>query len=515
MNRLGQLSPLLVAAVPIVFAWGHNANGLEASRVLPWLAVALAGTAVWYAAMVVLLRDVRRAAVVASLGAGLFFLYGHAFDLLRRLGWVTNPRMLHALVGTALIGILLAVGRRVRRSTDDLAPLTRAIALAAMISLALSGREIVKSHRRAARRAIVTQAAPTPTPLPAMTRADAASAARPDVYFIILDGYARADVLRRLYDFDDTPFLDALRQRGFVIAERSTANYPLTFLSLAATLEMDLLDDTLTAMGKNTTDERPIVARLQNNLVGRTFRAQGYQVVHFQTNYGPTEHVDYADVTYAFGSVWLKSEFASVLLRTTPLRLFEPNVSELYQYMFRTLAEVPHLVAPTFAFCHLTVPHHPYVFDREGRVLQDMPFGLQFTGHGEGWTERHAYIEQLEYVNRRILEVLDAILAASSPRPIIILQSDHGSASSLPERTASDDAWHGFARERMANLNAWLAPAAIQAKVRSDVSSVNTFRILLSALFGADLPELPDRSLLARAMYDRPYDFEDVTAVVR
>jgi hypothetical protein len=60
----------------------------------------------------------------------------------------------------------------------------------------------------------------------------------PDVYYIILDGYARGDVLEELYSFDNSDFIAALQARGFYVAEASQANYPQTAFSLASSLNM-------------------------------------------------------------------------------------------------------------------------------------------------------------------------------------------------------------------------------------------------------------------------------------
>jgi len=60
----------------------------------------------------------------------------------------------------------------------------------------------------------------------------------PDIYYIILDGYARADVLTEVYQFDNQPFLDHLTKLGFYIADESHTNYNQTFLSIPTSLNM-------------------------------------------------------------------------------------------------------------------------------------------------------------------------------------------------------------------------------------------------------------------------------------
>ncbi len=74
--------------------------------------------------------------------------------------------------------------------------------------------------------------------LPLPTEAAAHDANRPDIYYIILDGYGRSDVLQRYYDFDNAEFLEGLRHRGFYVADKSSTNYPYTAHSLSSSLNM-------------------------------------------------------------------------------------------------------------------------------------------------------------------------------------------------------------------------------------------------------------------------------------
>ena len=52
----------------------------------------------------------------------------------------------------------------------------------------------------------------------ALTLAPAISS-HPDIYYIILDGYARSDVMQELFNFDNTGFLERLRHKGFFVAQ--------------------------------------------------------------------------------------------------------------------------------------------------------------------------------------------------------------------------------------------------------------------------------------------------------
>jgi hypothetical protein len=82
----------------------------------------------------------------------------------------------------------------------------------------------------------------------------------PDIYYIILDGYGRSDVLRDLYGLDEGPFLRALQEDGFYVADKSRSNYGQTSLSFASALNMSYLAG-LGELAKDDLSQRQ-VARL-------------------------------------------------------------------------------------------------------------------------------------------------------------------------------------------------------------------------------------------------------------
>ena len=65
---------------------------------------------------------------------------------------------------------------------------------------------------------------------------------KPDFYVIICDEYAGNTELKDIFNFDNTPFLTQLGDRGFHVIPSSTSNYNFTHYSIASTLNMDYLD---------------------------------------------------------------------------------------------------------------------------------------------------------------------------------------------------------------------------------------------------------------------------------
>ena len=62
---------------------------------------------------------------------------------------------------------------------------------------------------------------------------------KPNIYFIVLDMYARQDVLKDQLRIDNSEFLKGMEARGFVVDRQSFSNYPTTPLTLSTSFNMD------------------------------------------------------------------------------------------------------------------------------------------------------------------------------------------------------------------------------------------------------------------------------------
>src|SRR4029077_20160691 len=111
----------------------------------------------------------------------------------------------------------------------------------------------------------------------------------PDVYFFVLDGYARADQIKRMVGYDNRPFLAALRHRGFTVADDALAAYPATESSIPTTLSL-----TYRLPGGRVTPYLMRVTLRGTNVAEASLRRLGYDYVH-ATDYstdGCTGHED-------------------------------------------------------------------------------------------------------------------------------------------------------------------------------------------------------------------------------
>lgn len=341
---------------------------------------------------------------------------------------------------------------------------------------------------------------------------------KPDIYFIVLDGYARADLLQELYGFDNSRFLVELARRGFVIPSSSLSNYPATHLSLASILNMEYVPVFAPGLEKN--HQRWLMSPfIDHSRVRAALEQQGYATVSISTNWSITDNptTDFYFQPYPV----MFTDFEGFLFDSTPLQYLGPALDrfsaipsfethrQTILYNFETLMSLDQLPAPRFVVAHIIAPHPPFVFDKQGKAVEP-PYSFSFKDadeyHGSREEYRQRYVEQLQFVNDRILQVVDAILANSSLPPVIILQSDHGSALSVSLTSSQATC----VRERFSAFAAYSLPNVDPGKVPSDMAAVNVFRLILNEYFDANLPFLESRQYFYEQSVSF-YEFEDVT----
>jgi hypothetical protein len=495
--------PLGAAAFPVVFLFAENAAD-QLTLVPLWgpLGLALLGASAAFVLCAALLRDPLRGALLASLLVAMFFSFGHAAILV---GEAVPLRFVaggYAAVGLAAIYLIWRGGRWVR-------PATTFLNLAMVVLVGFNALRIGQSV--AEQSANAGEAAPTPA-----VRVDA-SAPKRDIYYVILDRYANAETLREVYGFDNRPFLDALEQRGFAIAEDAWANYWKTAFSVMASMSMDYLDTDRFDLTEPP-NFAPLHAALQDHLpVPVTLKSLGYEYIHLGNYWEPTgTNVD-ADVSLRYEDA---TEFDDALRSTTALVLLSPPTArdddpetapygELARgttfYTFARMEEVVGRSGPQFVFAHLLLPHPPYVFDTDG--------SLPSRREANSRPEEEQYVRQLQWANSRVLQLVDRLTdVPPGEEPIIILQADEGpwppGFRDRPRFFQWLDATRRDVQQKFGILNAFYLPGvdAAAAGVNDRTSPVNEFRIVFNAYFDAGLPLLPDVTYLSPD-YARMYDF--------
>jgi hypothetical protein len=97
----------------------------------------------------------------------------------------------------------------------------------------------------------------------------------PDIYYIILDRYLGSDILEKNYGFDNSPFLDYLRKKGFYVADKSRSNYLKTAHSLASSLNMEYVNYLSAEVGETSNNWLPLYKLIEENKVTKILKLSG------------------------------------------------------------------------------------------------------------------------------------------------------------------------------------------------------------------------------------------------
>jgi len=336
----------------------------------------------------------------------------------------------------------------------------------------------------------------------------------PDIYYIIFDGYARADILKEIYGFDNSDFISYLTNKGFYVAHQSNANYPQTYLSIASSLNFDYINHLSDIVGENSSNRKPLYKMVINNKVYKMLKSEGYLFVSVPGTW--TEKNLYADIHLHANKMDL-NDFDNALLNITPLGIVLGKQIQLnlrrkkLTFSFNHLPDIAKINSPTFVYAHFVIPHPPFIFGKNGEPIT--PRGLVIEKDGSHYFKiipgekeyRRKYKNQLVFINKKIREMIDKILDTSNKAPIIILQYDHGPGT----LTDWENPGNTNMQERLSILNAYYLPEEGKKFLYQSITPVNTFRIIFNCVFNTNFEILNDESYFAT--WSHPYKFINIT----
>lgn len=512
----GLFAPFLLSIQPVLQLFLINVAELDFSEIIRSLFVSLLFAVIVVGMLYPFMRNWLKSSLVASLFILLFFLFGDVTDWIVKtfgLGPVRANFLILAVVAVCMVVWIWLIQSRIKNLTS----INLYFNLLSVLFLVSS---VIQMRNYLIENGVSLKPADHPVQVAHVDSVDP----RPDIYYIILDAYGRNDILQTIYDFDNSDFLDALKARGFYVAEEASSNYIQTMLSLSSSLNMNYIQS-LKADGAEIENRGDLISILENSKVRNVLAQNGYQTVSFRNEYKAT--LPNADIYYddsETGLVYPLTAFESILIDHTMARvltvlpafhkaLIEMPYDTHRHYILSTfsmLQETPSLDGDYFIYAHIIAPHPPFVFDKNGIALpHDEPFKLADANHFIKDHSRKSYItgyrQQLLYINTLVLETVDAILTQSKTPPIIILQGDHGPGAYLH--------WGSLEKtlpaERFSMLNAYYFPDQDYSQLYPSISPINSFRVLLNKYFGGDYELLPDRHYYSP--WGFPFDFTEIT----
>lgn len=428
--------PLLIAIYPVLFLYSQNASLTSFHDAWPAGLAALAAVGALWVLSHLFLKSAERSALLASAIFLLFAVYGHLHSYLvsfvLELPFFKSPDLhrarqvaddLHVLLSCVWLAFIVFAVRVLSQRRKAFPAVTRFANVASLTLTALALIPLFQARPQAE----VAQNANLSLP-----PAYAERSALPDIYYIILDEYARHDMLWRYYGFDNAPFLAFLRERGFVVLPDAESNYAHTFLSLASSLNFEYLQNLSNDPDRDFKNWAFVFSLIRNSRAARLLKSLGYRYLHFDSTWAATIESPLADRNISCDKTLAAVPFYRAIMNTTWLSTLTPLISgDLAKCRLSQLASMETVAGeagPKFVFSHLVLPHFPYLFDKDGNTLGQVTLHEQFDEVFLSAAEHEdLYLGQLEYLNKRLRGIIEKILEESAAPPIIILQADHGS----------------------------------------------------------------------------------------
>jgi Sulfatase len=499
---LTKLYPFAWGLYPLLFFYEHNQAELTLDLLVWPIGISLALTSlvwfVWWVFLRIVSRNepARHARSALLTITTLFFVYSHArvVFVIQQVVPAENGYVSLACAFVALMSMWkLSAYQSVREHLVSFAQIVGilliSISLVSIISYELRRPDLMSGEK------------PQPT-------FNKNQASQPDIYYLIFDRYANQHVLKEFYNFDNTPFIDGLEERGFYIADQSAANYTKTILSVTSSLNMKPLQKLPIVYDGAKPRIDSLTLLFKDNALARYLKGKGYRFIYSGDTWGPIAHNEFADANYSlfnqkdvfeqtFLSTTMFNFIAQEFLHTIPHTILfsENRMRDNRLYKAKVMKKISAQPGPKFVYMHMLLPHDPYVFDAECQpiVVEDAD------------ATDADYLAQLQCTSQMIEQMVDNILAASDGKAIIVLQSDEGPFmkryfdlhEETPWTTLPDAAY----RSHVPILNAYYLPQGDLEQdpdglLYRDTTPVNSFRLILNAYFGEKLKLYPDDTYL-------------------
>jgi hypothetical protein len=488
--------PFVFSLYPILTLLYENVGQVDLTMGLRPAILSLLFAGLLYGLLFLFLRDRFRAAILTTLWLVLFFSYGHVHIYIdaKVPGNGITQWLLILWLALAILFLWMATRPELNfsPSVKYLNLISAALVFSLTVQIVMAEREADTHHSLGAAEAPVQNDLILPQPAP-------------DVYYIILDSYGRQDLLMDAYGYDNGPFIEALRQRGFYVPECAQSNYVRTELSLGSSLNMSYLQELDPAFVPESIKRSPLWRALKHSAVRYNFENLGYRTITFANGFEWSEWDD-ADLFLSPPLTASMNEFESLFLQTTlgyharqwGLLNTDPYIGQTYRnrtlLAFDKLADIASMPEPTFTYIHLIPPHPPFVFGPDGEPTDFVDFLNENRKFSSG-LYADGYQNQLTFVNRKMLEAIDTLLAESDTPPIIVIQGDHGP-------------WYQPDDDRAKIFNAYYLPGHSD-RLYSTITPVNTFRLIFDAYFGGNYDLVPDASYFSPV--PNLYEFSEIS----
>lgn len=482
------IHPFLFGIFPAFFLFSNNLDFLKGEELLFSLVIIVTPIFLIWISLRKILNNSMKAGIVISWGMIFFFSYSSIH------GYLDNIEIGEFYIKhTYLIGvfvILFSVGTFfIIKIKKDFTKTTTAINIFAIILIAVPMFTIGLSFDITDDSNIL----------------DSAINDSPNIYYIILDAYAHSSVLNSVYNYDNRHFINQLNEKGFYVVQNGNSNYRHGFMSLSSSLNMKYINYLAEEIGVDSRNFRNIYELVDENEVMSKLKQRGYKIISFASNDGLTGQIELADINLCEKNPFLESQLFIMVIRETILNPFYVKYNDYYSNertncVFTELSSMSKKIdEPFFVFAHFLLPHSPFRFGPAGEEIKNPPplIGISESEHKIG------YLNQVKFLESKLIEIVDDILDTSKTKPIIIIQSDVGTSLESEDKTEN-------MLRKLKILNAYYLPDDGNSLLYDSITPVNSFRIVFNHYFNGDYDLLEDRIYFSE--YYSELNFTEITA---
>ena len=331
---------------------------------------------------------------------------------------------------------------------------------------------------------------------------------KPDIYFILLDGYTNPISTPHFFEFKNNDLTDSLSSKGFYIAKNSKSNYKFTLQTIASTLNMDYLGNPLPELlviFKSIKDNI-----FTKNLIEKGYKFENLSIFSFGNQPAPFLLESYSPSSFEYYDLFLSRSIAGTFIRNShTVELNSNDIHEKTMQGFRTMDELSEKIQtnnPQFVYLHSLISHGPFWMNTSAQfdsnvVIRNKAFANadlarwhddipENNNLGDINLEKRIindYQNHLNISNTFTLNSVNLILSRK-PNSIIVVMSDHGFRFLMRHSLEETHA------EQYSNLCAIYFPDKKYDKLYDSITPVNVFRAVLNNAFGTSIPFLPDKS---------------------
>ena len=246
--------PLLFSFFPTFYVYSQNIHVLIPTELLLPLLVISGGTIVGFFILEKILKNKIKAALIITLFLVLFFSYGHIYNILNDISSENFDLGKHRylLIPFSVIfvsGIIYFL--KTKRKLDSATKITNVMSAAIMLVISMTvvtnvlegnfyGSQTLDDEEKMLGFGFSQEFNPNDLFSNPSSKSiiDIQNMLRdnnlPDIYYIIPDEYGSYRGLKEFFNYDNSDFINYLKQKGFFVNEKSFANYPRTIQSVSS-----------------------------------------------------------------------------------------------------------------------------------------------------------------------------------------------------------------------------------------------------------------------------------------